>query len=299
MRLRDGVLLLAIACFLLFAPEVKATDYAYGYTSVYVDSGNVVRGYHRTEVDYNTDVYYRPYVCASLYKDGVEVVRACGGGFASATRNTQTTYYAGSTYSALTDHYVNIEYEEEDPYNPGYYYYSDVFGYNFSGAGSQPIDWYYVASGIYNTRPDESIHLGDTNVGLLEVGFLEVRLVGTNRNSGFTANFANLIINTCNGDRFSIKTTFQLPPYSASCCSSHETSFVKLAANNKFQFAPNLIDDTTVDWFGNDTPPYVIIYLKRRADGGGTTSTVNIRVGGLYQNGTSYSGQGTVRLVCE
>ncbi|HWN11004.1 MAG TPA: hypothetical protein VNO50_17330 [Pyrinomonadaceae bacterium] len=80
--------------------------------------GSVVRGYHRTEVDYNTDVYYRPYVCASLYKDGAEVVRACGGGFASATRNTQTPYFSESSYSALTDHYVNIEYEEEDPYTP-------------------------------------------------------------------------------------------------------------------------------------------------------------------------------------
>src|SRR5258705_3811696 len=104
MRLRIGVLLLTIVCCLLFAPQVKATDYAYGYTSIYVDSGNVVRGYHRTEVDYNTDVYYRPYVCASLYKDGVEVVSACGGGFPSATRNTQTAYSGGSTYSSQSDH---------------------------------------------------------------------------------------------------------------------------------------------------------------------------------------------------
>jgi hypothetical protein len=161
MRARISVLLLTVAgCFLLASPA-RATDYAYGYTSISVDS-TVVRGYHRTEVDYNTDVYYRPYVCASLYKNGTEVVRACGGGFASATRNTQTPYVSGSSYSALSDHYVNIEYEEEDPYNPGYYYYPDYLGYFFSGGGSHPIDWYYVASGIYNQRPDESIHLGDT-----------------------------------------------------------------------------------------------------------------------------------------
>ena len=134
MRMRIGVLLLAIVCCLLFAPQARATDYAYGYSSTYLDSGNVVRGYHRTEVDYNTDVYYRPYVCGSLYKDGIEVVRACQGGFASATRNTQTTYYAGSSFSALSDHYVDIEYEEEDPYNPGYYYYIDNYGYYFSGS---------------------------------------------------------------------------------------------------------------------------------------------------------------------
>lgn len=165
MRVRISVLLLTVAGCFLFASPARATDYAYGYTSVYVD-GTVVRGYHRTEVDYNTDVYYRPYVCASLYKNGIEVVRACGGGFASATRNTQTPYFGGSSYSALTDHYVNIEYEEEDPYNPGYYYYSDVLGYGFSPSGSHPIDWYFPASGFYNQRPDESVHLGDTNAQL-------------------------------------------------------------------------------------------------------------------------------------
>lgn len=161
MRVRISLLLPAIVCCLLFSSPARATDYAYGYTSTYID-GNVVRGYHRTEVDYSTDVYYTPYVCASLYKDGVEVVRACGGGFASATRNTQTPYVSASSYSALSDHYVNIEYEEEDPYNPGYYYYPDVLGYGFSPSGSHPIDWYFPASGFYNQRPDESVHLGDT-----------------------------------------------------------------------------------------------------------------------------------------
>ena len=174
MRVRIILLLPALACCLLLAAQARATDYAYGYTSISVD-GNVVRGYHRTEVDYNTDVYYTPYVCASLYKDGTEVVRACGGGFASATRNTQTPYVSGLSYSALSDHYVNIEYEEEDPYNPGYYYYPDYLGYFFSGAGSQPIDWYYIASGIYNSRPDESIRLGDTSAVESKVHFKKVR----------------------------------------------------------------------------------------------------------------------------
>ena len=65
MRVRIGVLLVTVVCCLLFAPRARAEDYAYGYTSIYVDSGVTVRGYHRTEVDYNTDVYYTPYVCGS------------------------------------------------------------------------------------------------------------------------------------------------------------------------------------------------------------------------------------------
>jgi hypothetical protein len=71
---------------------------------MYVDSGNVVRGYHRTELDYTSEAYYTPYVCGSLSKENVEMVRACQGGYHSATRNTQTTYYAASSYSALSDH---------------------------------------------------------------------------------------------------------------------------------------------------------------------------------------------------
>lgn len=47
--------------------------------------------------------------------------------------------------------------------------YQDVFGYAFSGSGSHPIDWYYVASSIYNTRPDESIYLGNTTAAAVTV----------------------------------------------------------------------------------------------------------------------------------
>jgi hypothetical protein len=121
----NGLLPPAIACCLLFAAQARATDYVYGYTSIYVDSGNVVRGYHRTELDYNSDLYYTPYVCGELSKDGVQVVRACQGGYHSATRNTNWPY--------------------------------------FSGSGGHPLDWYWIATAISNMRPEQSIHLGDTN----------------------------------------------------------------------------------------------------------------------------------------
>jgi hypothetical protein len=134
---------------------------------------------------------------------------------------------------------------------------------------------------------------------ILAVEFLEARLVGTNRVAGFVINRASLNINTCGGDRFAVKATFQLPPNSASCCSNTTTNFVSLSSNNRFEFAPSLIDGTIYDFFGDDTPPYVIFYLRTRSDGGGSTSSANISVGGQYQDGTSYSGQGTVNLTCE
>jgi hypothetical protein len=57
-----------------------------------------------------------------------------------------------------------MEYEEEDPNNPGFYYYQDFLGYSFSGGGSYPDFWYWFPAGIYYQRPDQSIRLGDTYV---------------------------------------------------------------------------------------------------------------------------------------
>lgn len=239
-----GVLLLAVACSLVFAPSARADDYAYGYTSIYVDSGVTVRGYHRTEVDYNTDVYYTPYVCGSLYKDGVEVTRGCGGGFASATRNTQMPYYGGSSYSALSDHYVNIAYEEEDPYNPGYYYFPDYLGYFFSGSGSQPIDWYYVASQIYNQRPDESIRLGDTSAFESEVNYKKVRFSDVNANFDLFY-IATLNIGTATGgssacssgasNTFTIYVDFDMPVEASSILHPDQRTFVTDYDNQQFR----------------------------------------------------------------
>jgi len=88
--------LLALACSLLFTSSANATDQAYGYTGIDVDeAAGVVRGYHRTEVDYSNELYYTPRVCGSLYKDDVEQVRSCHTGMVSATSNTQALTTAG------------------------------------------------------------------------------------------------------------------------------------------------------------------------------------------------------------
>lgn len=310
MTMRIGLLLLAIACYLLSPTQARAQDHAYGYTSVYVDSTNMVRGYHRTEVDYNTEIYYTPYVCGSLFKDGVEVVRACQGGFASATRNTQTWYSAGSTYSALSDHYVDIEYQEED------YYYQDVLGYFFSGAGSQPIDWYYVASGIYNSRPDQSIHLGDTNVPLAQdVDFVDVSLLQTSLTAQFsspTIYIANLNLGSnqstpdaCGGDIFKIRVNFSLKENAQDCCTNPITSRVRLRSNNKFELVSSDPgggnQDGGYSFFVNETnnrSRWVIIRLRRRPNNVGSANGLAIYVEGTWQNGNSFSGSGSVNLLC-
>ena len=135
---------------------------------------------------------------------------------------------------------------------------------------------------------------------VLAVRFKKASEPGTSNSADFNQfNSANLNTNSCGRERFSIKATFQLPQFSAGCCNNPLTSFVKLSDNNKFEFAPSPVDGTMYDFFGNDSPPHVIVYLRRRANNAGTTDSVRIVVGGTYQNGESYTGQGTVHPICQ
>jgi hypothetical protein len=112
-------------------------------------------------------------------------------------------------------------------------------------------------------------------------------------------NVATLNTSSCGGNRFKVKATFTLPSDSAQCCTNPTTTFVVLTTDNKFEFAPSLIDGTIYDFFGSDDPPYVNIYLRRKANGAGTTDGVRISVAGTYHSGANYSGQGTIHLVCQ
>lgn len=134
---------------------------------------------------------------------------------------------------------------------------------------------------------------------VLAVRFLKASEPGTSNSADFNQfNSANLNTGSCSGLRFSVKATFQLPQFSAGCCNNPLTSFVKLSDDNKFEFAP-LPDGTIYDFFGNDSPPHVIVYLRRRANNAGTTDSVRMVVGGSYQSGESYTGQGTVHPKCQ
>ena len=135
---------------------------------------------------------------------------------------------------------------------------------------------------------------------VLAVRFITASEPDTSNKAEFNQfNSANLNTSSCGGERFSIKATFRLPQFSAGCCTDSTTSFVKLSSDNKFEFAPSPIDGTIYDFFGDASPPHVIVYLRRRANNAGTTDSVRIVVGGRYQNGESYTGQGTVHPKCQ
>lgn len=140
---------------------------------------------------------------------------------------------------------------------------------------------------------------------LLAVQFRDVHLENTNHSTAFipAVNTAVLNIDTrnepgpdaCGGDNFVIKVRFDLPSETGSCCNNAITNFVLLTADNKFHFTGD------PDWHIYDSPPRgeIFIPLKRNLNGSGTTNSVRISVGGTYQNGDSFRGQGTVKLKCE
>ena len=157
--------------------------------------------------------------------------------------------------------------------------------------------WLFTPTGDCDYTPEEVVR--EALCEVLAVRFLKASEPGTSNSADFNQfNSANLNTSSCSGLRFSIKATFQLPQFSAGCCNNPLTSFVKLSDDNKFEFAP-LPDGTIYDFFGDDSPPHVIVYLRRRANNAGTTDSVRIVVGGSYQSGESYTGQGTVHPICQ
>ncbi|MEN3335356.1 MAG: zinc D-Ala-D-Ala carboxypeptidase [Blastocatellia bacterium] len=133
-------------------------DGSHGAGIVYDNANNKVRGHSRTELDYDTAAYYTAYVCGSLYKNGVEQVRACGGGFIVATINTQFTG-TSATASLTSDHYVNMQFFDDE--NSSYVDYS---GYSFLPGYTYPLDWLFYAPNIFTFQQSVSIRLGSTSV---------------------------------------------------------------------------------------------------------------------------------------
>jgi hypothetical protein len=90
---------------------------------------------------------------------------------------------------------------------------------------------------------------------------------------------------------FWIRARFDLPQYSAGCC-SNPLSFVQLDSDNEFR----LLDQAFYENEGGMTG-FVDIKL-RRVDNEGRSNKMNIHIYGTYQNGESYPGLGLVHLTC-
>jgi hypothetical protein len=153
--LRFALIVVLFSC--VFQAMEAMAGQVYGTSGIAYDyANNKVKGISRTELDYDTAAYYTAYVCGSLYKNGVEQVRACGGGFITATINTQFTG-TSATASILSDHYVDMQYFDEE--NSSYIDYS---GYSFLPGYTYPDDWLFYATNILTNYYPVSIHLGST-----------------------------------------------------------------------------------------------------------------------------------------
>jgi hypothetical protein len=151
--------LLIFAFLFCIIQNARAQEHVYGNSSIVYDSANnVVRGYSRTELDYDTAAYYTAYVCGSLSANGVEQVRSCHSGFLSASVTTQ---FSGAPEGAdvTSDHYVDMQYFDDENSS-----YIDDSGYSFLPGYSFPTDTYFYAPGTFTYHQEVSIRVGSTYV---------------------------------------------------------------------------------------------------------------------------------------
>ena len=94
----------------------------------------------------------------------------------------------------------------------------------------------------------------------------------------------------CGGEQFAINVTFYQPKFSTGCCRNATSNYVKLSADNDFQLVAEDYDEV------GTTQGSVSITLRRRGEG--KTNKVFVYVSGSYQDGTTWNGRGSVRLVC-
>src|SRR5437016_12869456 len=110
---------------------------------------------------------------------------------------------------------------------------------------------------------------------------------------------------SCGGERFKVVVKFNLPQYSASCCSAGN-SRINVFSTSKFEFSENPVYAYSWRFFPsssppaapNTSPPLAVAFLKRKADGSGSSNTLRVVVGGSYQGGQSYSTPANVNLNC-
>lgn len=97
-------------------------------------------------------------MCGELFKDGVSQVRACHGGFITASINTQFTGVSSAS-SLLSDHYVDMQFYDDTNQS-----YDDYSGYSFLPGYSYPTDWLFYPPNLFTYRYPNSIRLGSTYV---------------------------------------------------------------------------------------------------------------------------------------
>lgn len=167
------LILLVVACSLLFASETRAQG-VYGYTSLdYDDGSGVVTAYSETDVDYDMWGDYDAYVSLSVSDDYGYVVASGSArdysysGFISLTLqfygSAEVTYTARGVHKAYANYY-DYDYEDFYPYRRYIYYWDSWYFGFYEGQGIYQPWYYYFFSPGYSpvTRRSRYIPLGTT-----------------------------------------------------------------------------------------------------------------------------------------
>lgn len=166
--------IVAFACFAFAAAQHPACAQQVVGTSAILDVSNgYITTYSATEVDYQTSLYYEPYIEGYLFENG----NLIGSGSATANTNSncdgnissqiaegciQKPDAPGNVYQIQSDHYLITAFAYTD--GSGTSYYSNPDGFNFAEGGSGPDYSPFYPGGGPEYVSYQYIYLGTTAV---------------------------------------------------------------------------------------------------------------------------------------
>jgi len=125
-----------------------------------------------------------------------------------------------------------------------------------------------------------------------DITFQDASEVGTSNTASFVGGIpaTSLNISSCGGERFGVKVHFTFNAMGTTVTSVDSTG------SSQFAVAPSPIDNSYVEYFGNDNPPYTITYLRKVSSSG--THNFTLIVQGTV-SGRSFTQHASVSLNCQ
>ncbi len=139
---------------------------------------------------------------------------------------------------------------------------------------------------------DQTLHSARPVTVASDITFQDASEVGTSNTASFVGGIpaTSLNISSCGGERFGVKVHFTFNATGTSVTN------VDSAGSSQFATAPSPIDNTYVEYYGNDNPPYTITYLRKVSSSG--THNFTLTVNGTV-SGRSFSQHASVSLNCQ
>lgn len=146
-----------------------------------------------------------------------------------------------------------------------------------------------------NTCTKTIIHpLAEALCDVLAVTFIDVSEVGGTNHADFFGGIpvTSLNISSCGGERFGIKVRFNFNDLNTTITNVDSS----VSPTGMFALAPSPVDDTYVEYYGNDNPPYTITYLRKVRSSGNRAVTHTLQG---TSHGRSFKDNAVVTLICQ